>query len=293
MSRKQWLNLDDQIALFQDRGLHIDDETNCREVLKNIGYYHFSGYARFFQMRPSEGENDYVKGTSFEKIAQLQYLDAQVRQLCITHLATIEMALRASFAYHFSELVRPYGALQQESTYFQTGSKTAPAHELILENLDRSKAKFISRHRGQDGNYSDLPVWAAVEALSFGTLSKAIEFCANRDVVKALADDLVIGHEGFSSQVRSFVALRNACAHLTRVWNDVAKNPSQVPKNLLRRTKKKTGNFSSQSYFQVFVALDLFSSRINPANAFLEQFEILVGDNERYRIGIMNPTPYL
>ncbi len=105
----------------------------------------------------------------------------------------------------------------------------------------------------------------------------------------ALADDLNIGHQGFSSQVRSFVALRNACAHLTRLWNDVSKNPPKVPNNLLLRAKKKAGSFSPQSYYQVFVALDLFSSRINPANAFLEKFDALIGDNDTYRRGLMSP----
>ncbi len=140
MSSKEWLSLDDQIALLKARGLRISDEAYCRDALEHVGYYHLSGYARFFQIKPSHGENDYIPGTSFESIAQLHYLDARVRQLCITHLATVELALRTGFAYRFGELVRPYVALQQESTYFSTGANT-PVHDLILDNLSIAPSK--------------------------------------------------------------------------------------------------------------------------------------------------------
>jgi len=53
MSPKQWLNLDEQIGLLLARGLQVDDEASCRETLKRVGYYHWSGYARFFQLTSS------------------------------------------------------------------------------------------------------------------------------------------------------------------------------------------------------------------------------------------------
>ncbi len=173
MSSKRWLSLDDQIALLKARGLRIPDEAGCRDALEHVGYYHLSGYARFFQIDPGHGQNDYRPGTSFDSFAELQYLDAQIRQLCLTHLATVELALRTGFAYHFGDLVGPYDALQRGPTYCSTGANTA-VHDLVLDNLNHSKQPFISRHRAREGSYPTLPVWVAVEALAFGTLSKAI-----------------------------------------------------------------------------------------------------------------------
>jgi len=95
----------------------------------------------------------------------------------------------------------------------------------------------------------------AVEALSFGNLSRAIEHCADAEIRKALAEDLNVAQQGFSSQVHAFVNLRNACAHNSRLWNDVARIQASVPNNVLGRAKRRMGNFSSSSNYQVLVAL--------------------------------------
>lgn len=99
-----------------------------------------------------------------------------------------------------------------------------PVHELVLNDLDCCKATYIKRHRRTSPHYENLPVWAAAEALSFVTLSKCIEHGNTDNVARTLADDFGVNRQGFSSQIRFLVSLRNQCAHHSRPWNDVAKN---------------------------------------------------------------------
>lgn len=292
MTAKKWLSLEEQIRLLRDRGLVIADEDHCRQVLKRVGYYHLSGYWRFFQVDPRNGDNTYRDGTTFATIAELHELDSRLRRLCLDQLMDIELALRMGFAYRFGELVSPYGALQNQQTFSSTGTQR-PVHEEILGDLDRAKHQFVSRHRTSQGTYDALPVWIAVEALAFGTLSKAIEHCKTKEVVTTLADDFRVAHRGFSSQVRSFVALRNACAHLARLWNDVCKNPPLIPNNIVGRAKRSAGQFHPHSYYHVFVALDRFTGEINSSNDFLTRIDKLLECNATYRTGILNPSPYI
>lgn len=294
MQRKPWLNLDEQVALLDRRGLVMRDPDHCRQILRRVSYYHLSGYARFFQKAPTYGDNDFRPGTTLEQIVVLQDLDEQLRHLCLQNLSTVESALRAGFALRFGQHMGPYDALLAAGTYHPTGSSGIPVHDLVRSDLERSRAPYIIRHRG-DGNaeaYADLPVWVATEVLSFGTLSKCIEYTVNANVAKTMATDFSINHQGFSSQVRSFVSLRSACAHLSRLWNDVSKNPPSVPNNILRRAKKNSGNFHHQSYYHVFVALDQFVQGIDAHSRFLGQVDALLKQDQAFRGGILVPRPY-
>jgi abortive infection bacteriophage resistance protein len=290
--RKSWLNLDQQVDLLVERGLQVDDPAACRSTLRRVGYYHLSGYARFFQVGPAHGDNRFQEGATFETIAELQALDSQLRSLCMSALSSVELAVRAGFAHRFGEHVGAYEKLLNPPSFHSMGATSRSLCDLIVEDLDRSKQPFVMRHRGEDGSYPSLPVWVAVEAMSFGTLSKAIEYCATAEIAHVLADDLTLRRVGFSSQVRSFVALRNACAHMSRLWNDVAKNPPVLANNITRRAKTAAGNFDAHGYYHCLVALDLFAKAIDPGSTLLADVDALTSTNDTFRRGLLNPQPY-
>ena len=85
MSVKPWLSLDEQVALLQGRGLIVSDAAACRTFLQRIGYYHLSGYGRYFQVDPARGDNSFRSGTRFEDISELQVLDSQLRLYAWAH----------------------------------------------------------------------------------------------------------------------------------------------------------------------------------------------------------------
>lgn len=285
-----------EVDLFVERGLVLDDRADCIELLSRVGYYHLSGYARFFQVDPARGDNTFQAGTTLTQIRDLQELDELLRHMCLRYLGRVETALRTTFALRFGELVGAYGALMSPDTYHSTGARGVPVEELVMADLVRCKAKFVTRHQDQSDpsrSYTDLPVWAAVEALSFGTLSKCIEHTVNAEVAKTIASDFSVNHTGFSSQVRSFVSLRNECAHHSRLWNDVSKNPASVPNNLLGRAKRRMGQFDNQSRYHLFVALDRFSpGRIPGAPSLLDSVEALMDTNPDFSAGLLKPKPY-
>ncbi|WP_170286159.1 Abi family protein [Nocardioides rubriscoriae] len=269
----------------------MPDHVQCRDFLSRTNYYQFSGYARFFQVDPAGGDNHFRPGVTLAEIRRVHALDALLRDLSLRHLARVETALRARFSLHYGEKVAPYETFWDQSAYHSVGASGMPVHDLVLRDLDRSKAPFIARHRTGSGTYTDLPVWAAVEVMSFGTLSKCIEYCVEDEVRRRMASDFSVGNQGFSSQIRSFVALRNECAHGSRLWNDVAKNPPSVLPKYVGRAKRQVGQFNEKSHFKVFLALDLFNAGVSrpPLAVAVER---LMKSDATFKSGILNPSPY-
>lgn len=173
-NRKPWISYDEQIDLLRRRGMVIDDVDTALEELRMVGYYRLSGYWRFFQQDPAFGDNRFREGTRFTEIASLYQADERLREQCGMAVAEVEVALRTSFAHVFAERHGPYGAYLDADTYTRPPAHQVPVDEAIRADLDRARQPFVVRHRA-DG-YRDLPVWAAVDVLSFGTLSKAIDF---------------------------------------------------------------------------------------------------------------------
>jgi len=75
MTKKDWekdaLTWDEQVDLLAERGLAVNDIGTCAEFLAENSYYRFSGYARYFQRAPHEGDDSFLPGTTFQEIRQV------------------------------------------------------------------------------------------------------------------------------------------------------------------------------------------------------------------------------
>lgn len=83
----------------------------------------------------------------------------------------------------------PCGRYLEENFYTDFG-QGEPTVESCLRDIERSKERHILRFTTTAagvGEFSDLPVWSAVEAWSFGTLSKCIERGALGTLAEAVA----------------------------------------------------------------------------------------------------------
>ena len=110
----------------------------------------------------------------------------------------------------------PYEEYLATDAYKRPPNPTIKAtNELILSELHRSREPYIAKFRKgcTDVNQlwtDDVPVWAAVETLSLGTLSKAISFRNDGNAVyQGTCKALGVGQPYLSPQLRSFTFIRN------------------------------------------------------------------------------------
>lgn len=104
-------------------------------------------------------------------------------------------------------------------------------------------------------------MWSAVEAWSFGTLSKCIERGDLGALAGPIANSLGVAHAGFASRVRALVYLRNRCAHHSRLWHHSVIDAGPTPNNVRTKAKRLAGNFDPRSVLDVVASLDDIVSR--------------------------------
>lgn len=287
MTPKPLLTFDGQATLLAERGLTLD-ESSCSTFLTHSNYYRFSGYARYFQVAPGRGNDTFKPGATFDAVHRLHELDSELRAICFMGLGKAEASLRTQFAYHFAEKIGVYGQVDKTSSYI-SGSRDENVADAVLRDLGRSKDAFIEHYRQDHDDYSVLPVWAAVEALSFGTLSKGIAQCSNQEVSKSVASSANIAWGGFVSQVRSLVYLRNKCAHHSRLWNHSVIDSPATQNNIRNRAKKAHGNFEPRSVFAVLVALDTYLKNTKLDEGFMDRVVTLLDRDAEFKRGLMDP----
>lgn len=275
---KDWLPFSDQVRLLRRRGLHITDETECEAFLSRVNYYRLSGYFRYWQVAPAQGDNRFIEGSSFETIRDVYVADEALKAACIPVLHALEVLLRTRFAHYYGQLVGTTHALTLGHGLTQPperidGRRHIPLEEQVLQNLNRSKEPFIAHFRdNRDGSekatYDRLPIWVAVEALSFGTLSRLIEASGQSGVLNAMAESMSVSRRDLPSQVRSFVYLRNRIAHCARLWNHVVLDKPALQPAQVRRAKR-VHQFDDLSVYKVLLALDTMAARTGLASSWL------------------------
>lgn len=301
-TQKPWLSCEQQVELLVSRGLAIQDKAAAEAFLAQVSYYRLSGYFRYWQRDPGCGDDNFREGSSFEEIRQLYDSEQALVLVCDEVLHPIEVQLRARFAHHYARLVGSQGGFATGQGLTQPPDPKADRiQEYPLADLDRSKESFVAHYRDdvKDGGryssraYARMPIWVAVEAFSFGTLSRLVTASEKSGVLAAVAASMSVSPKTLPSQVRSFVYLRNRIAHCAKIWNhSVLDVPGLLP-NVARRAKKNHRSFTDHSVYKILVALDYvakssglvsdwLSTRVDPI---LEASPLLEG-------GITRPRKY-
>ncbi len=90
--------------------------------------------------------------------------------------------------------------------------------EKLRERARLSEDEQIRQLGEAHGKCPDLPIWAAMEVCPFGMLSEMYSGMARAER-HAISDGYGLDPSTLASWLRSFVAVRNICAHHSRLWD--------------------------------------------------------------------------
>lgn len=226
-SLKPFTSTHEQIALLRRRGLDVQQEPQAHAVLRRVGYYRLSGYAHSLKQSGSSGNaaaDAFHVGASFDQIVGIADFDAALRLLLLDGLGTIELAVRAALVERLGpidvEAHRNPKLFDRRFTSLDASTGTSP-HDEWLKRFDalcaKSKEDFVEHHRRRYGGR--MPIWAAVEILELGLLSRLVEGLQFRDA-KAMSQRFGVGHPiVLRSWMHMFNVARNRAAHHVRIWN--------------------------------------------------------------------------
>lgn len=299
---KRWLSYDEQVDLLRERGMTIDDPAAAAAFLSRVNYYRLSGYFRHWQVDPKHGDNQFLQGTSFDVVRGVYEAEEQLLAVCDDLLHPLEVALRTRFAHAYGRSVGVSGAFATGQGFTRPRSPSSlPVEEYVLDNLQRSKEAFVAHYRDdiREGRrflpeaYSRMPIWVAVEAFSFTTLSRLIAASDGSGVLDDVAESLGTSRRLLPGQVRSFVYLRNRIAHCAQLWNhSVLDVPGLQPKRV-RQVKQRNRNFGDHSVYKICIALDDLATRSGIRSGWLEErVEPLLIANPLLEHGICKPSRY-
>lgn len=214
-----------QIGILRQRGCIIDDEEYARKCLTNINYYRLAYYFAPFLERKGK----YRDGTTFEQIMKVYDFDRVLRRMLMTYLEEIEISMRAIISnYHAMK----YGALGYLNA---SGFDPHHNHQAFLSKIERlieanENEEFVKHHKKKYGGI--MPVWAAVELFSFGTLTYFLIDMKSADKKDMVSQHFDLNYRTVEDRMLCLSDLRNVCAHYTRLYENPFPNAPKSSEGL-------------------------------------------------------------
>ena len=182
MELKEFKSLQEQIDLYIERGMIINDTNYTKNVLLRENYFFLNGYRHLFIK--DEKSNTYKKGTTFEELYSLFLFDRSFRNVIFKYILVIENNLKSIMSY---ELSKKYGYREKEylksKNFTQDPTKSAQVNDLIhkMKRQIRINGAQHSATLHYESKYGYIPLWILVKVLSFGIVSEMYSILKKED----------------------------------------------------------------------------------------------------------------
>jgi abortive infection bacteriophage resistance protein len=273
---KRILSLQQQVQTYIDSGMNVPSRDEAVNALTTIGYYRLRGYCHHLYDNRTK---QYQSGTNFSDVILLYRFDAKLSHLIFSFLSSIEVSLRArlidALLIHQDALILNAPVVFDDKKLFWRNLGTISS-EIVRSNDVFIKHNF-SNHDGQ------IPLWATVEIMSFGTLSKTIKNLKTgpESAYSTLAEFYKYrGQNGnmamptkkmLSSWIHAATVLRNMCAHNSRIYNrSINTTPELIFSDRINPQPRYNG------LYQILLAMKYLRPTDKEWNTFVESFKQLV-----------------
>lgn len=217
---KGFLSHGDQVARLASRGMDVGDTAAAAAMLQKVSYYRLSGYwYPFRQLEDVTRLDRFYPGTTLADVVRLYEFDSRLRAATFAALAPVELAVRAALGHELGRI--------NECAHLRPNVLAARArqgHEYsdwlagYNEEIHRSREDFVHHHLANYGGV--LPVWAAVEILDWGALTRLFGF-SPRQVQDTVAAEFGLRAPQMESWLKTLNIVRNISAHHGRLFNRV------------------------------------------------------------------------
>jgi len=218
---KPVLTIETMVEKLIDRGLVVSDVDRVKRYLININYYRLSAYFIPFEKPTSVGlrrNHDFIEGTTFDDILSLYIFDRKLRLLVTDAIERIEIAVRGHWAYEMAQIHGAHAYLDELN--FTDFKFYKDALRKVKKDTQDSSETFVLHYMATYDPPSLPPIWAIVETLTIGALSKWYDNTRNSQIKRRVAKSMGFKNEdGLSNMLQVLTLVRNICAHHARLWN--------------------------------------------------------------------------
>ena len=258
---------DEQIEkLKAEKSLLVPDEVYAKQMLEKLGYYSLiNGYKKLF-VHTTSGKYRY--GVTFDEIVALFQFDEGLRTIFLKYILHVERHIKSLISYFFCE---KYGDKQHAylnpKNYTLTRKNSSDINRMVYSIQQAislpSRYTYITHHENKYGN---IPLWVAMNALTFGQVSKMYQYIPNSIQNKISKKFYGVTERELHQFITAVAKCRNVCAHGERLFSFRIKE--SIPDTILHKKLKiihKKGQYSQgkQDLYAIVIAL-----------------RYLIGDNE-------------
>ena len=264
---KPALTVDEQIAQLVGRGMVFEDRVRAAHYLRELNYYRLSGY--WLRYERDHRTHEFLPGTSFEGVLADYVFDRELKLLVLDAIERLEISVRTRWAH---ELGLRHGAhAHLDSTLFKPRSQkwshsVAVAH--LVGGVEQSRERFIRHLRDR---YDELlpPIWASVEVMSLGQISRWFSHLRHAADRNAIAADYELDETLLGSFLHHASVVRNICAHHARLWDRDLPFRAQLPRKHPVALVASLNHIEASSTYNTLTLLGWLIGRISPGQTWV------------------------
>ena len=219
MNKKDFKTLEEQLKIFESKGLTITDRKHAQEVLLKENYFFINGY-RFIFMK-SNSDRSFVKDATFDELYAMFNFDREIRNILFKNLLIVENNIKSVISYKLSI---KYG--YKEKNYLKPSNFTADRKEQrrvndVLNKMNRQIRVNAQNHSATLhylNNYGYIPMWVLVKVLSFGLINELFGILKSEDKTE-IADVYHLSIDNLDTYLSLLANYRNLCAHEDIVYD--------------------------------------------------------------------------
>jgi len=259
------ISVNEQIENLLSLGLIINDKDYAHSILSDISYFRL---IKAYSMGLKTKNGNYHENVRFEDIVELYLFNSNFRQALFPFIEKLEINLRCKLAGY---LCNKYGVLcyEDKNNFSFSIERFQTFCDDIQKEINRNaRAPFIKNFRS---NYADgkIPLYALVEILSFGTLSKLYKAMKKEDK-KAIASQYGTSYTYLESWIESLSHVRNICAHYGRLYNAKLTKTPRLYKKYIKE------NIRNYRIFAPLLSLKYLLPNDRHWHDFVQTVEILI-----------------
>jgi abortive infection bacteriophage resistance protein len=273
---KPALSLEEQADKLIARGL-VADRSVLLQRLASVNYYRLSGYLHTYRQKGPEGQplDVFRPGTRFDDVWDRYRFDRQLRLLVLDAIERFEVSFKTQLTLNFSRNYDPFGYLDTKNLPRCNASDFAVLLKKMADEASRSKEEFVVHFRRKYGDsHPFLPLWMAVEIMSFGTVLALVEGMKEADL-KTVARHYGVPLPVLTSWLRTLNTIRNVCAHHSRLWNRELGVKPTLPRYEAGSPWHDPVPMTNNRVFAVLTILKFLMSQIAPQSGWPARLHIL------------------
>ena len=273
---KPYLSVAQLTQKLEDLGMEIASQEEAEKAFTTIGYYRLKGYCYH---KFDSTANQYSAGTKLGDVLRLYSFDTKMSHLIFGYISQIEVALRVRLVNAFQPMLEPTAL--NDPSFFKNKEHYWKNQGAVSAEIARSSDVFIAHNF--DNHDGAIPMWAAVEIMSFGTLSKMIKnlkggqnsvlsnIIQNYKYKNSNGQLIIPSKNMFTSWIQTVSAMRNICAHNSRIYNRAI---SSIPQLIHADCISPTPRFNG--LYQIILAMKYLRPTDESWNDFVNELKALI-----------------